>query len=464
MELGYDWTRPYRGVISTVDRKRAYGMVRSPVLEGDWHFFLNTLPTAEVGTEVEFWPNRPARGSQTATKITVIPDHKRTLNAEEILKKYPAPVPPPVTVKIPEPYETGDLKPVAQASKGPEVGNEFGIIFGVKESFGFIRSPSHHDDLFFHFRDVSAQDQKNLKIGTEVEYTPARDAKNGKIKATNLRLLPKGTIDLQEARSSSARVEGKTKRKRYEQGMVRTAEKTFGDICCTERDENVFFHISEVQRLNHLKKDEIDMGMEVEFVVVTNPETNKSKAVDIKVLPRGSVKFDEPFPGIRKGVVTKLCGYDQLEFGGFERVRPGLIEFFDADEGRNSSVKFTCRDYAVPRLTLCVGDQVKFVKAREKKFKKELVATDIELLVPVEAPVTQGRVHKFDGYTGLLRTMDDAFEVCFSGHEMEEKNRNKIKVGQVVSFQVVKEDWSERVIAVRISLISDNAANNSLFL
>eukprot|EP01114_Cavostelium_apophysatum_P019669 TRINITY_DN6402_c0_g1_i1.p1 TRINITY_DN6402_c0_g1~~TRINITY_DN6402_c0_g1_i1.p1 ORF type:complete len:318 (+),score=63.65 TRINITY_DN6402_c0_g1_i1:47-1000(+) len=291
----FDSDRRYLGIVCTVNLERNFGFIRSPHLDGDYHFYLKDLPSVpQIGTEIEFKPLQDIqRGMRWATRITIIPDRYRSLDAEKLLQKdikLPAPVPSPVNITIPEPMdEEIDQKPTFQAEKGLAEGKEVGIISGVKDSFGFIRNPKYHDDIFFHFRDVLAQDQSELVVGAEVEYEPARDPRNGKTKAIKLKLLPKGTVD-----QTSTRTESKTgKRKRYEVGMIIKAERTFGNICCTERDEEVFFHISDLQRKNpHVKKDEILMGMEVEFVVVANPETNKTKAVDIKVLPPGSVKFD----------------------------------------------------------------------------------------------------------------------------------------------------------------------------
>jgi len=77
----------------------------------------------------------------------------------------------------------------------------YGYIASLKKDFGFIRSISenHDSDVFFHFDETSKNglDVSKLKIGDEVEFILLTN-RDGRLNANQVRLLEKGTIQIDE--------------------------------------------------------------------------------------------------------------------------------------------------------------------------------------------------------------------------------------------------------------------------
>ncbi|XP_077970092.1 cold shock domain-containing protein E1-like isoform X2 [Styela clava] len=73
-----------------------------------------------------------------------------------------------------------------------------GIVTAMKESFGFIERADLVKEIFFHYSEVS-NNVPDLHVGDHVEYC-VQD-RNGKEVATNIRLLPPGSVQLEEISS-----------------------------------------------------------------------------------------------------------------------------------------------------------------------------------------------------------------------------------------------------------------------
>jgi CspA family cold shock protein len=61
--------------------------------------------------------------------------------------------------------------------------------FNSEKGYGFISNDSGGDDVFVHFSDIEAQGYKSLTEGQKVTYNTERDAKNGKMRATNVNVV-----------------------------------------------------------------------------------------------------------------------------------------------------------------------------------------------------------------------------------------------------------------------------------
>ncbi|XP_075229426.1 cold shock domain-containing Unr isoform X2 [Lycorma delicatula] len=72
-----------------------------------------------------------------------------------------------------------------------------GFIAALKDGFGFIETIAHDREVFFHFSNFDG-DANTLELGMEVEYVlGSRSSSGGScLSAENVRVLPKGTIDL----------------------------------------------------------------------------------------------------------------------------------------------------------------------------------------------------------------------------------------------------------------------------
>ncbi|XP_063227409.1 cold shock domain-containing protein E1-like isoform X2 [Bacillus rossius redtenbacheri] len=71
-----------------------------------------------------------------------------------------------------------------------------GFIAALKDGFGFIETVAHDREVFFHFSNLEGDSEK-LELGEEVEYNLGTRGSSGScMSAENVRVLPRGTIDL----------------------------------------------------------------------------------------------------------------------------------------------------------------------------------------------------------------------------------------------------------------------------
>lgn len=72
--------------------------------------------------------------------------------------------------------------------------HEFGQVCSVKDSYGFIKCLERDEDVFFHFSEIPRDQESNISNGTCVEFQVTTDPRSGKLSATNIKILPKGTV------------------------------------------------------------------------------------------------------------------------------------------------------------------------------------------------------------------------------------------------------------------------------
>lgn len=58
--------------------------------------------------------------------------------------------------------------------------------FNSEKGFGFITNEDGSDDVFVHFSAISADGYKSLNEGDQVSFGIEEDARNGKLRATNV--------------------------------------------------------------------------------------------------------------------------------------------------------------------------------------------------------------------------------------------------------------------------------------
>ncbi|KRT84375.1 hypothetical protein AMK59_218, partial [Oryctes borbonicus] len=217
-----------------------------------------------------------------------------------------------------------------------------GFVAALKDGFGFIETIDHDREVFFHFSNFDG-DPNNLELGQEVEYNLGiRSGSSGSCSsAENVKVIPKGSISLpavsgeilegyvvrplrsvnpdQNEYSGLIREKMETpdeKVQEYEFGIMGLVNKRellqvndhvqfqidstgraaniiavrkklraavdaikgqFGFLAYeVEEGKKLFFHISEV-------KDKVDLqiGDQVEFVLVTNQRSGKSSACNV---------------------------------------------------------------------------------------------------------------------------------------------------------------------------------------
>jgi len=218
-----------------------------------------------------------------------------------------------------------------------------GYVAALKDGFGFIETLQHDKEIFFHFSNVEGKAEK-LEVGQEVEYSIYSREKGGKVSAEGVKPLTKGAIPkapckedvlngkvmrplrsvnpdqadycgLIVAKSEDGTILGEfefgiasllNKKELLQEGdpvnfqvsqaenfalnvksnkqklrsHVEAVKGQFGFLSY-EQDEGkkLFFHMSEVEGGEILQ-----VGDEVEFVVVTNQRTRKHSACCVRKL------------------------------------------------------------------------------------------------------------------------------------------------------------------------------------
>jgi len=74
-----------------------------------------------------------------------------------------------------------------------------------------------------------------------------------------------------------------------EVGVISSVKNSFGFIKSTEREEEVYFHFSELDKT--IDESSLQPGQELEFSVVKNSWFKKLLAIRIKPVAKGTVKF-----------------------------------------------------------------------------------------------------------------------------------------------------------------------------
>jgi len=218
-----------------------------------------------------------------------------------------------------------------------------GYVAALKDGFGFIETLQHDKEIFFHFSHVEGKAEK-LEVGQEVEYSIYSREKGGKVSAEGVKPLSRGSIPktpvkdemlygkvvrplrsvnpdqadycgLIQSKSEEGRVLGEyqfgiasllNKKELLQEGdpvnfqvsahepfavniksnkqklrsHVEAVKGQFGFLSYeVEEGKKLFFHMSEVEG-----GDVLQVGDQVEFVVVTNQRTRKHSACCVRKL------------------------------------------------------------------------------------------------------------------------------------------------------------------------------------
>ncbi|XP_072930676.1 RNA-binding protein Unr isoform X2 [Epargyreus clarus] len=219
-----------------------------------------------------------------------------------------------------------------------------------------------HSEVEVQFGEKDQSGEFTLRHGDWVQFQVAIDRRDQLKRATNISLL-----------DESFNVSGE----RREQGVVCSLREGFGFIRCVERDQTMFFHLTEVLRHGN----ELSVGDEVEFTVdpvstFSNMNTRQS-AIRIKQLPAGTVQFETLMERGVRGVVTKeaqLCSSSTsptrtpADYNGIITCQINNMK---------KTLPFTakkCETKLLPR----VGDKVTFDIYQVRR-TKELVASAVQI-------------------------------------------------------------------------------------
>ena len=179
-----------------------------------------------------------------------------------------------------------------------------GIIVTVKEGYGFIERVDLDEQIFFHFSEFERQEEYP-RIGDEVSFVPAN--RRDKDVATRVRMLPPGTVKLEDV--SAERCRGTVLRalKRFNRRPSSTSTAplpTEGAILVTHADGStveVAFRdkdgASPKESMTSLRVHDV-----VEMNITTELRTGRQRATGIVVLEHGV----DPAEKREQGVIASV--------------------------------------------------------------------------------------------------------------------------------------------------------------
>mmetsp|Transcript_13403 Transcript_13403/g.35162 ORF Transcript_13403/g.35162 Transcript_13403/m.35162 type:complete len:544 (-) Transcript_13403:648-2279(-) len=337
-----------RGVVRSI--KPSYGFVRS--IERDDRLFYHI-------TEYQVEGDSLVPGD--CVEFTVVKNHVSSqLNAVRIEKLPKGSV---VFEEFSDMEERGHIDYVKSRPPKPERIYE--------DVYGYVKPIGGGESLPFRYEDVDGQ---SLGKGDLVLFTMAVDKRSKEKAARKIKLLERKSADDVEGGDELENLEAQ---KRYS-GVVKSLKDTFGFVFCPEREERLFFHISEVQNMNQVLKP----GAEVEFSVRWN-EANKSRnAVEVVVVGRGGATSSISPPDARasrqSGVVCSVKStYGFIRYHGV-RMRPRVASDSRA-MSREREVYFRNTDVKEGGPAE-VGDEVEF-NVEVNRRTGERCATEVKVML-----------------------------------------------------------------------------------
>ncbi|XP_018914708.1 RNA-binding protein Unr isoform X2 [Bemisia tabaci] len=313
-----------------------------------------------------------------------------------------------------------------------QVTRETGIIEKLLHSYGFIQCCERQARLFFHFSQFTGNTD-HLKIGDPVEFEMTYDRRTGKPIAssvtkiapevvlseervtgcvtTELRtegsggdtqgrisyenrgecfFLPynkddvEGNVTLRcgdkvsfqiatNARgnlgASHVRLENPAQPVNYK-GVICSIKETYGYIERADVVKEIFFHVPEEE-----SSTKFQLGDDVEFNIQTRQ--GKEVAVNMRILPPGSVVFEDVCDDIMKGQVLKTLEDSAKSQPQASDPLPGRIRYRAADHSEEE-IPFGDKDQ-IRNYTLKHGDWVQFRIATDRRDQLKR-ATQISLM------------------------------------------------------------------------------------
>ncbi|XP_072500534.1 cold shock domain-containing protein E1 isoform X2 [Notamacropus eugenii] len=354
---------------------------------------------------------------------------------------------------------------------------ETGVIEKLLTSYGFIQCSERQARLFFHCSQYNGNLQE-LKVGDDVEFEVSSDRRTGKPIAVKLvkikpEIQPEERINGQEVfylTYTPEDVEGNAqletgdkinfiidtnkhtgavsarnimllkKKPTRCQGVVCAMKEAFGFIERGDVVKEIFFHYSEFKG----DLEALQPGDDVEFTI--KDRNGKEVATDVRLLPQGTVIFEdisiEHFDGTVTKVIPKVPNKNQND------PLPGRIK---VDFVIPKELPFGDKD-TKSKVTLLEGDHVRFNISTDRRDKLER-ATNIEVLTNTFQCTNETRemgviAAMRDGF-GFIKCVDRDARMFF--HFSEILDGNQLHISDEVEFTVVPDMLSaQRNHAIRI--------------
>lgn len=376
----------------------------------------------QTGDEVEFEVSTdPEKGKLIARRLVLLPSGTvsfESVGEERLLGKVDV-EPQLVRTSEPDIHRGGSRRNMGEF-RDPGLGR---IIYERQGEFFFIP---------YGFTDVN--DDREIHHGDEVSFYMATNKRTGALRARLVRLV-------QPAKVEKIR------------GLVKSFKETFGFIERADIVGDIFFHYSEVDPGEQTK---LILGASVEFVIQNRQ--GKKVATHVKVLPHGSVSFDDVSNEIHEGVVRTPVKRSFTHGRGKElESTPGEI-IYQPDLGGGPVMQYTERDQD-GSYTMLSGDIVRFKIAADKRDGSRRATGVVlhKLVESQEGHVTREKgmiVALRDGF-GFIRCAKRDLRMFFHFNEVIDSEAQLTSTTEV-EFTVQKDYTNERLHAVRIVILPMN--------
>jgi len=234
-----------------------------------------------------------------------------------------------------------------------------------------------------------------------------------------------------------------------EMGVICLLKDNYGFVRCSEREEDIFFHCTSLIPPQPLSSEElhafitsIRVGNEVSFHVVNDPRTGKLSAVNLSLLPKGSVVFTDTIQERIRGIILKEISEhsDDNDFG---------VLAYRTTEDTVEQLRFSNVDLDEPRVPLAPEDEVEFDVVYNRRFKGKCAAHVV--LVRFGGDRQTGIIHSVKDGFGFIRCCDSPRSLYFHFRDVVLLQRGQeISKGVEVEYTIANDDRAGKLCAVRV--------------
>ncbi|CAF4407626.1 unnamed protein product, partial [Rotaria sp. Silwood2] len=295
------------------------------------------------------------------------------------------------------------------------------------------------ETYFLPYGITDFQDPSNpVKVGDQVTFNVGQDRRTNQFFARNIELI-------KNVNSSVSTL------KRY-RGVISTMKDSFGFIEREDALKEIFFHITEFGP--NVATNAIQPGVEVEFDI--QDRHNKEVAINIVILPKGTVQFDELDKTLYIGRILQPF---QIKPKKSNEPLTGRL-LYDTSDNKMSELPFGERDRC-GLYTLLENDIVQFVIAKDKR-DDMMRATQISLL---DQSFLKSKEHREMGIVIKLDSTTGGQIKCFLSDQIIPfrftevmKDNFQISEGDPLEFSLAfTSNNGDLPYAIRIKLLSKDS-------
>eukprot|EP01117_Protostelium_nocturnum_P004597 TRINITY_DN165_c0_g1_i1.p1 TRINITY_DN165_c0_g1~~TRINITY_DN165_c0_g1_i1.p1 ORF type:complete len:1096 (+),score=427.06 TRINITY_DN165_c0_g1_i1:121-3408(+) len=234
-----------------------------------------------------------------------------------------------------------------------------------------------------------------------------------------------------------------------ESGIICLLKDNYGFVRCAEREEDIFFHCTSLIPPSPLSAEELQnfitsirVGNEVQFHVINDVRTGKLSAVNLNLLPKGSVVFHDTIQERVRGIILK----EVSEHGDENDI--GVLAYRTADD-IVEQLRFGPTDLDEPRVPLAPEDEVEFDIVFNRRLKGKCAAHVV--LVRFGGDRQTGVIHSVKDGFGFIRCCDSPRSLYFHFRDVVLLQRGQeITKGTEVEYTVANDERAGKLCAVRV--------------